>query len=87
MVSAYLDIAEINALDRNPMTMKDWINELDSFLKMTRKEILNTTGSISHEQALKKAHEEYKKYMKKNLTPAEQDYINLLNEEIENLDS
>ena len=87
MVSAYLDIAEINALDRNPMTMKDWINELDSFLKMTRKEILNTTGTISHEQALKKAHEEYKKYMKKNLTTAEQDYINLLNEEIENLDS
>ena len=40
MVSAYLDVAEINALDRHPMTMKDWIMELDSFLKMTRKNIL-----------------------------------------------
>ncbi len=57
MVSAYLDIAEINALERRTMTMQDWINELDSFLKMTRKDILNSKGVISHEQALKKAHE------------------------------
>lgn len=54
MVTAYLDIAEINALDRHPMTMKDWINELDSFLKMTRKDILTNSGTISHEKALKK---------------------------------
>ncbi len=39
MVSAYLDIAEINALDRRPMTMKDWTEELDLFLKMTKKDI------------------------------------------------
>lgn len=39
MVSAYLDVAEINALSRHPMTMQDWINELDMFLKMTRKDI------------------------------------------------
>lgn len=39
MVSAYLDVAEINALSRHPMTMQDWINELDIFLKMTRKDI------------------------------------------------
>ena len=57
MVSAYLDIAEINALDRHPMTMQDWVNELDSFLKMTRKDILKNGGKISHSQALKKAHE------------------------------
>jgi len=87
MVSAYLDIAEINALDRKPMTMKDWIVELDSFLKMTRKEILSTSGKISHEQALKKAHEEYEKYMLKNLTRAEQDYLNILNEKIENINN
>ena len=70
MVSAYLDIAEINALDRHPMTMQDWINELDSFLKMTRKDILKDSGKISHEQALKKAHEEYDKYMQIHLTTA-----------------
>lgn len=82
MVSAYLDVAEINALDRHPMTMKDWVNELDSFLKMTRKDILKDNGKISHEEALKKAHEEYDKYMQKHLTTAEQDYLEVLNKEI-----
>lgn len=86
MVSAYLDIAEINALDRHPMTMQDWINELDSFLKMTRKDILKGSGKVSHEQALKKAHEEYDKYMQSHLTTAEQDYLDILNKEIEEID-
>lgn len=85
MVSAYLDIAEINALDRHPMTMQDWVNELDSFLKMTRKDILKGSGTISHEKALKKAHEEYDKYMKKHLTQAEQDYLEILNKEVEEI--
>lgn len=85
MVSAYLDVAEINALDRHPMTMKDWVNELDSFLKMTRKDILKGQGTISHEKALKKAHEEYDKYMQKHLTTAEQDYLKVLNKEIEEI--
>ncbi len=86
MVSAYLDIAEINALDRHPMTMKDWVNELDTFLKMTRKDILKGNGKISHEEALKKAHEEYDKYMQKHLTTAEQDYLEILNKKIEEID-
>lgn len=86
IVSAYLDIAEINALSMHEMTMKDWINELDSFLTMTRKEILQGKGLISHEQALKKAHEEYKKYTKNNLTRAEKDYLILLGEEIKKLE-
>lgn len=50
MVSSYLDIAEINALNREPMTMEDWIEELDTFLKMTRKDILKNSGKISHEE-------------------------------------
>ncbi len=86
MVSAYLDIAEINALDRHPMTMQDWINELDTFLKMTRKDILKGSGKISHDQALKKAHEEYEKYMEKHLTTAEKDYLELLNKEIDEIE-
>ena len=85
MVSAYLDIAEINALDRHPMTMQDWINELDTFLKMTRKDILKNNGKISHEEALKKAHQEYDKYMKKHLTTAEKDYLEILNQKIEDI--
>lgn len=86
MVSAYLDIAEINALDRHPMTMKDWTNELDSFFKMTRKDILKDSGTISHEKALEKAHKEYDKYMQKNLTTAEQDYLEILNKQVTGID-
>ena len=86
MVSAYLDVAEINALDRHPMTMQNWIDELDSFLRMTRKDILKDGGKVSHEQALKKAHEEYDKYMQTHLTTAEQDYLDILNKEIEEID-
>lgn len=86
MVSAYLDIAEINALDHHIMTMKDWINELDSFLKMTRKNILTHSGAISHEEALKKAHAEYDRYMQNCLTQAEKDYLEIMNIEIKELD-
>lgn len=86
MVTAYLDVAEINALSRHPMTMQNWIDELDSFLKMTRKDILEDSGKISHEQALKKAYEEYDKYMQTHLTTAEQDYLEILNKEIEEID-
>ena len=85
MVSAYLDVAEINALNMHPMTMKDWIKELDGFLTMTHKEILEGVGKISHEKALKKAHEEYDKYMKSHLTQAEKDYLEIMGEDIKKL--
>ncbi len=69
IVTAYLELAEIQALNQKPMYMKDWIEQLDTFLKMTRTEILNHAGKISHEQALQKAHAEYEKY--KELTKNE----------------
>lgn len=87
LVSAYLDIAEINALKHKPMTMKDWISELDAFLTMTHSSILNSKGVISHEEALKKAHAEYDKYMKTHLTQAEKDYLEVMNIEIKEIDS
>lgn len=67
------------------MTMDDWKKELDSFLKMTHKEILEGLGKISHEKALKKAHQEYDKYIKEHLTQAERDYLEILGEDIKNL--
>ena len=85
MVSAYLDVAEINALSMHAMTMKDWTNELDSFLKMTRKDILTGKGTVSHEKALEKAHKEYDKYMQAHLTKAEKDYLKILGEDIKKL--
>ena len=65
IVTAYLDIAEVRALDHEPMYMKDWLETIDAYLKMTRREILSTAGRISHEQALDKAHKEYKKFKEK----------------------
>ncbi|MBO5413958.1 MAG: virulence RhuM family protein [Clostridia bacterium] len=85
LVSAYLDVAEINALRRKAMTMQDWIKELDSFLTMTHNDILNNKGKISHKQALEKAHEEYDKYMKTHLTRAEKDYLEIMGEDIKKL--
>lgn len=82
MVSAYLDIAEINAMDRRPMKMQDWINELDGFFKLTRKDILNHKGIVSHEEALKKAHAEYDKYVERHLTQVEKDYLAVLNKTV-----
>ena len=85
MVSAYLDVAEINALNMHAMTMKEWVNELNGFLTMTHKDILEGAGTISHEKALAKAHEEYDKYMRNHLTQAEKDYLEIMGEDIKKL--
>ncbi len=78
MVTAYLELAELQALNRKPMYMKNWINRLDDFLAMTGSEILTNSGSISHQKALDKAHKEYEKYKeqtKNELSKAEKDFI------------
>jgi hypothetical protein len=62
MVSAYLDLAEIQALNQKPMYMTDWITKLDEFIKISGNDILDHLGSISHQQALQKANEEYEKF-------------------------
>lgn len=83
LVSAYLDIAELRALNREPMYMKDWIETIDDYLKMTRREILTHKGKISHQQAIEKAHKEYEKYAKKTksrLTAVEQHYLESISE-------
>ena len=86
IVSMYLDYAELQAIEQNSMTMQDWVNELDSFLKMTRKDTLKGSGTISHEKALEKAHKEYDKYMQKHLTTAEKDYLEMLSKEALEID-
>ena len=62
IVSAYLDIAEVNALSQEPMYMKDWLSTIDDYLKMTRRDILDTKGRVTHSQALEKDHREYEIY-------------------------
>jgi hypothetical protein len=51
MVTTYLELAELQALNRKPMYMKDWIERLDDFLKMTGNEILQHAGTVRHLQA------------------------------------
>lgn len=62
LVSAYLDIAEINAIQHKPMYMKDWIEVLDGFLKMSLQDVLTDAGKISAEIAQRKALVEYENY-------------------------
>lgn len=83
MVTAYLEVAELQALNQVPMYMKDWIARLDDFLKMTGKEILNHSGSISHEQAIEKARIEFEKYKEKSkeeISQVEKDFIKQITE-------
>jgi hypothetical protein len=78
MVTAYLEMAELQALNRKPMYMKDWIQRLDDFLKMTGNEVLEHAGKISHKKALEKAHQEYNMYLKKSeteLNKVEKDFV------------
>ena len=78
ITSAYLDFAELQALRRKTMTMREWVNKLDDFLQMSDSEVLQNAGTISHEMALAKANGEYSKYKKQNideLSQVEKDFI------------
>lgn len=74
IVSLYLDFAEMQAEEHHPMYMKDWINILDDFLRISRKDILTHAGKISAKLAKEKADQEYDKFKertKNNLSPVE----------------
>lgn len=78
LVSAYLDLAELQALRRKPMYMKDWIARLDDYLRMTDSEVLQNAGKVSHALAEQKAKEEYQKYKQlqsMELTPVEEAFV------------
>lgn len=78
LVSAYFDIAELNAIEQKPMRMTDYIQEFDTILKSTKRRILDNAGSISHKKAEKKAKLEFKKYKAKTLSEVEKAYLNSL---------
>jgi hypothetical protein len=78
IVTAYLEFAELQALNRKPMTMRDWIARLDDFLRLSGRELLTHAGRTSHEQALEKARAEYEKYRTAHLndpSPVEQHFL------------
>ena len=75
LVSAYFDIAEINAMEEKPMSMADHLRELDTILSSTGRKLLDSAGKISTKQAKEKALAEYRKYKAKNLSGVEEDYL------------
>ena len=75
LVSAYFDLAEINAIEHNTMYMADYVEQLDKILSSTGKDILENAGSVSHKQAVEKAEAEYQKFIQKNLSPVEKEYL------------
>jgi hypothetical protein len=62
IVNLYLEYAELQALERKPMTMRDWIAKLDEFLKASGRKLLDHAGKVTHEAALAKAEAEYEKF-------------------------
>lgn len=75
LVSAYFDLAEINAIEHKTMYMSDYVEHLDRILSSTGKDVLDNAGSISHKQAMEKAEAEYQKFIQKNLSPVEKAYL------------
>lgn len=78
LVSGYFDFAEIQAMRKNPMYMKDYIQHLDAILSSTGEKLLMDSGKVSHKQALEKAIEEYRKYQVKTLSPVEKEYLEII---------
>ena len=62
IVNLYIEFAELQALERKPMTMRDWITKLDEFLKISGRKLLQHAGKISVETAREKAEVEYARY-------------------------
>lgn len=75
LVSGYLDFAERQAEREIAMTMTDWAKHLDGILTSTGEKLLVGNGSISHNQAMQKAEEEYKKYKERTISDVERDYL------------
>jgi len=75
LVSAYFDLAEINAIEEREMRMADYVRELDTILKSAGRKLLENAGTISSSQAQEKARLELQRYKSLNLDEVEKDYL------------
>lgn len=80
LVSGYFDLAEINAIEQRPMYMSDYVEQLDSVLSSGNRKLLTGAGKISHDEALKKAKMEYRKYQSETISPVEKEYMKTIGE-------
>lgn len=78
LVSGFLDFAEFQALEMNPMTMKDWIEALDNQIIVHKRKVLLGKGTVSHKQAIEKAEKEFEIYRKREIELMESDFDKLL---------
>lgn len=74
LVSGFLDFAEFQALEMNPMSMKDWIEALDNQIAAHKRKVLIGKGIVSHKQAIEKAEEEFALYRKREMDMLESDF-------------
>ena len=74
LTSQFLDYAEFQALEQNPMTMADWIAALDDQILRLRKNILEGAGTVSHEEAIEKAEREFEIYREREMRLLESDF-------------
>ena len=74
LVSGFLDFAEFQALEMNPMTMKDWIEALDNQIIAHKRKVLVGKGNVSHQQAIEKAEKEFEIYRKREMEMLESDF-------------
>ena len=74
LVSQFLDFAELQALEQRPMTMQDWISELDNQIVANHRKLLEGSGTISHLQAIEKAEKEFEIYREREMRLLESDF-------------
>jgi hypothetical protein len=74
LTSQFLDYAEFQALEQNPMTMADWVAALDDQILRLRKNILEGTGTVSHQEAIEKAEHEFEIYREREMRLLESDF-------------
>ncbi|MDR0381118.1 MAG: virulence RhuM family protein [Oscillospiraceae bacterium] len=74
LVSQFLDFAEFQALEQNPMTMADWIASLDSQILALKRKLLTDSGAVSHKQAMEKAEREFEIYRVREMKQLESDF-------------
>ena len=83
LVSQYLDFAEVQALQQNPMRMSEWIEKLDELMKLSGRQLLVGKGTITHEEAKQKAIAEFEKYRRLEMLQYESDYDRAIKELIQ----
>ncbi len=74
LTSQFLDYAEFQALEQNPMTMADWVAALDDQILRLRKNILEGSGTVSHQEAIEKAEREFEIYREREMRLLESDF-------------